>query len=251
MEERAVRWERTMLFIQDILDHWIKVQTAYLYLEPLFSFEDINKNLAQEAEKFKMVFDIVFLFFFFINLSFNFFYKLNSDWTHIMAYLENHPMVLSIETLPNVEGILRRCLRWIDEIQHGLEEHLEEKRLIFPRFYFLANEDLLNILAETRDPQLVQPHLKKCFEGIHELNFNTLGDIFGMRSIEEEEILFVDRISPKHYKSNVERWLLKVEEQMRDSLRKLIEDSFMDLSNSTITLTEWVRKWQGQVSFNL
>ena len=54
--------------------------------------------------------------------------------------------------------------------------------------------------------------MKKCFEGISELIFNNNVDIIGMKSSEKEEVMFLDRISPKSFKSNVEKWLLKVEE---------------------------------------
>lgn len=42
---------------------------------------------------------------------------------------------------------------------------LQEKRSAFPRFYFIGDDDLLEILGQSTNPLVIQSHLKKLFAG--------------------------------------------------------------------------------------
>ena len=48
----------------------------------------------------------------------------------------------------------------LEEIQKSLDMYLETKRQIFPRFYFLSNDDLLEILGQSKNPDAVSNYWK-------------------------------------------------------------------------------------------
>jgi len=53
--DEIVDWEDQLIATQDGLEVWLKVQTAWMALEPVFSSDDIMKQMPKEGAKFKEV----------------------------------------------------------------------------------------------------------------------------------------------------------------------------------------------------
>ena len=57
----------------------------------------------------------------------------------------------------------------LEKCQKSLEGYLEQKRNKFPRFYFVSNPVLLEILSKGSDPLQIQPYYETMFDSIGEV----------------------------------------------------------------------------------
>ena len=112
-----------------------EVQKTWLYLMPVFASE-VLRALEAGAR----------------------FVEVDQKWRKAMARLDALQMVVAAIEEPSLAtDTLAHLEEELDEIQKGLGDYLQARRLQFPRFYFLSNDELYSILSEAENPLLVQP----------------------------------------------------------------------------------------------
>ncbi|PFH34693.1 ATPase family associated with various cellular activities (AAA) domain-containing protein [Besnoitia besnoiti] len=213
-----------LLTLQETLEEWEALQRSWLYLEAIFASPDIRKQLPSEATKFAAV---------------------DQDWHALMKETQEYAIAFSAGTKEGRLGALRGLNRILEDIRKGLEDYLQHKREAFPRFFFLSNDELVELLSQARSLAAIQPLFRKCFANLYELlaqEDTKLAEIMGMQSAEGEEVFFQ---RPLKARGPVEKWLPEVEEAMTKTLKRLLSAQRAD---ATPLRREWLAANASQVT---
>ena len=118
----------------------------------------------------------------------------------------------------------------IEECEKNLNIYLEEKKKFFARFYFVSNQTLIDILANGNNPRkIVSEYLGDLFDGINRLKMidnpeNKMAVPLGV-AMEAKDGEVVPFNSPFEPKDEVEIWLNRLENKMRNEMQMVLHES--------------------------
>jgi dynein heavy chain len=136
----------------------------------------------------------------------------------------------------------------LDLCQRKLEDYLETKRSVFPRFYFCSDDVLLKILSVGSDPHAVQDDFENFFEAINRVSFDEqdrrlIVDIRAVMGSAEEAIPLTD---PVKAEGNIEEWLCRLEMEMKRSMKNICARGARDCHS--LPLREFIDAFPAQVA---
>jgi dynein heavy chain 1 len=204
-EEDALTWEDKLNRINALFDVWIDVQRRWVYLEGIFSGSaDIQALLPVETSRF---------------------HSISSEFLTLMKKVAKSSKVMDVLNIAGVQKSLERLADLLGKIQKALGEYLERERSSFPRFYFVGDEDLLEIIGNSKNIGRLQKHFKKMFAGVSAVVLNEDSTaILGIASKEGEEVRFLHPVDLVRF-PKINEWLMEVEKEMRLTLADRLSEA--------------------------
>ncbi|XP_042240101.1 dynein heavy chain, cytoplasmic-like isoform X4 [Homarus americanus] len=232
-EEEALTWEEKLNRINAVFDVWIDVQRRWVYLEGIFSgSSDIKALLPVETSRFGSI---------------------STEFLNLMKKVSKSPMVMDVLNIQGVQRSLERLADLLGKIQKALGEYLERERSSFPRFYFVGDEDLLEIIGNSKNIPRLQKHFKKMFAGVTAISLDESETVVtGIASREGEVVPFNKVVSTVNY-PKINEWLKQVENEMRMTLAQNLASAVADIKQfkhgpvDTGSYLQWCDKYQAQL----
>ncbi|KAF4726241.1 hypothetical protein FOZ62_001950 [Perkinsus olseni] len=199
-------WSTKLRTVDSVLTVWQKVQRNWCRLEPIFMLsDDIRSQLPEDSKRFE---------------------ALDAEWKDLMVDASQSSNAVEICCAEGREEVLHRLNEAIEACEKSLNDYLEQKKKAFPRFYFVANQALLDILSNGNRPLKVAEYLGDCFDGVKSLNFEkdpVNGRIgTGIISKDKEYVPFYEDVV---LEGAVETYLTNLESHIRCTLRDILDNA--------------------------
>eukprot|EP01052_Picozoa_sp_SAG31_P049018 SAG31_NODE_10539_length_1127_cov_0.940661_1_plen_375_part_11 len=209
-------WEDKVNNLNERFDVWVDVQRRWVYLETIFlGSAEIKFQLPQEHRRFMQI---------------------DKDFRDMQREVAKNPKALAILEIDQVLDRLQNLQDMLQKIQKALGDYLEKQRQGFARFYFVGDEDLLELIGSSKDPAKVQKHFSKMFAGISALEITSEGEgenpvikVGGMSSQGYLETVMFKNVVNVTEDPKINVWLGKLENEMKTSLAMYAEEALGEI----------------------
>ena len=123
---------------------------------------------------------------------------------------------------------------------------MEKKRLVFPRFFFVSDPALLEILGQASDCHKIQAHLLSIFDNTKSVRFHDreYDRILSIISSEGEEI---ELEKPFKADGNVENWLMRFLIVSQKAVHAIIRTAYLNITEGGFNLIDFLDNFPAQI----
>ena len=227
-------WQAKLGLVEEVLREWMSVTKQWANLEVVFlTSEDIKESLPEDTKRFDQI---------------------NKDFEELMKSAVETPNVVEACTKEGRKDNLKQMNEMLDLCQKSLNEYLDMKKKKFPRFYFVSNVDLLDILSNGNNPPRITKHLSSCYDALSDLAFKEPEEEGQVKntatSMTASDGEVVEFSTPFVAQGPVEDWLNDLTKKMQDSLRDEAEKAVETAVNWEVETPRhiWLEHYPAQIS---
>ncbi|KAH8376856.1 hypothetical protein KR093_001749 [Drosophila rubida] len=214
--DQAGLWESRLNTLDVLLTSLSHSQRRWVYLEPVFG----AGTLQQEHALFK---------------------RIDKDFRFVMREIQMDARVTSLLKINNISTIVNALETQLARCQQNLMSYITDKRNSFPRFYFLGDDDLLELLGQAaKDAEIIKRHIRKLFPGCHSLAIEQAPTgkhyrILAVHSADGDELRLSQAVDMA---GDIERWLNQLMLAMQEALRSQICECYSNTNGASDNLNE-------------